>query len=301
MGNFGKERTLALPALVAAASSLLALTASTTALSKPGLSPNGLSIELAPASLLVANLEGLLNDEVLSVDGDLIHVGALQPARPFRIVQAGSATQRRSLDCLAAAVYHEARSEGEAGQRAVAQVVLNRVRHPSFPATVCGVVFQGAGRRTGCQFTFTCDGSLRRRRVPAAWEEALQIAEEALAGRVYAPVGTATHYHTNQVNPYWAGTLTRITELGAHIFYRWRGAPGELNAFTRYPAPEPAVALAAAEPSRGRTETRLAAAVTAPAAPVEKALPAPLDAPSMLSATGFSWRGDSRMSIGPAS
>jgi spore germination cell wall hydrolase CwlJ-like protein len=122
-------------------------------------------------------------------------------------------------DCLALAIYYEARSESEVGQRAVAQVVLNRVRDPAYPDDVCGVVFQGHERRTGCQFSFTCDGSMARRPEGRAWIRARDIAASALAGRSDAPVGNATHYHTTAIRPYWAPSLTRVTTIGAHIFY----------------------------------------------------------------------------------
>ncbi len=124
-----------------------------------------------------------------------------------------------SLGCLAAAIYHEARSEPEVGQRAVAQVVLNRVRHPGYPKTICDVVLQGALRVTGCQFTFTCDGSLARAPEPRAWSRAMDIAADALAGRNSAPVADATHYHTTAIRPYWASSLTKVAVLGSHIFY----------------------------------------------------------------------------------
>jgi hypothetical protein len=152
------------------------------------------------------------------------------PAAPFKL-EGEAWASRRALDCLTAAVYHEARSEGSDGQRAVAQVVLNRVRHPAFPASVCGVVYQGSGRRTGCQFSFTCDGSLGRRREPGAWGRAREIAAAALDGEVYAAVGNATHYHTRAILPYWASSLTRSASVGAHIFYRWRGGAGTAGAF----------------------------------------------------------------------
>jgi hypothetical protein len=160
----------------------------------------------------------------------------------------------RSLDCLARAVYYEARSEKEDGQRAVAQVVLNRVRHPAFPATVCGVVNQGAHLRTGCQFTFNCDGSLRFAPRGGAWDRARRIAAEALGGATYGPVGTATHYHTTAILPYWAGSLTRSAVVGAHVFYRWRGRQGTASAFTQsYAGLEPVtdapVSASAAEPA----------------------------------------------------
>jgi hypothetical protein len=161
--------------------------------------------------------------------GALIDVGA--PAKPFFSAGAGL-THARAQECLAQAVWYEAASESEAGQRAVAQVVLNRVAHPSWPNSVCGVVYQGSERQTGCQFTFTCDGSLARRPTSASWAQAQRIAADALAGNVYAPVGHATHYHTLWVNPYWASTLDHIGTIGAHRFYRLRGGAGEKTAFT---------------------------------------------------------------------
>src|SRR3546814_11094421 len=105
----------------------------------------------------------------------------------------------RALTCLADAVYYEAASESDAGQRAVAQVVLNRVRHPAFPATVCGVVFQGSERASGCQFSFACDGPMARTRAGAAWRQALSLAGWARGGSVFAPVGLGASYHTSEV------------------------------------------------------------------------------------------------------
>jgi hypothetical protein len=160
--------------------------------------------------------------------GALIDVGAA--ARPFYMPGTGISHLRAS-ECLAQAVWYEAASESEAGQRAVAQVVLNRVAHPSWPNSVCGVVYQGSERSTGCQFTFTCDGSLARRPGGASWARAQRIAAEALSGSVYAPVGLATHYHTLWVNPYWASSLDHIGTIGAHRFYRLRGGNGTAAAF----------------------------------------------------------------------
>ena len=136
-----------------------------------------------------------------------------------------------ALDCLAAAVYYEASGEGEAGERAVAQVVLNRVRHPAFPSTVCGVVYQGSDRQTGCQFTFTCDGSLARKPTEPGWSAARRLAGDALNGRVDQSIGMATHYHANYVVPYWAAELSKIAAVGNHIFYRWPGYWGRRAAF----------------------------------------------------------------------
>jgi len=149
-------------------------------------------------------------------------------ARPFAAVAGGNA-----LDCLADAVYYEARGEPLAGQRAVAQVVLNRVRHPAFPHSICGVVFQGSQRATGCQFSFTCDGSMRRGREAGAWAEARAIASAALSGYVFAPVGLATHFHATYVHPWWAGAMRRAVTVGAHVFYRWPGQWGDPLAFSR--------------------------------------------------------------------
>ncbi len=171
--------------------------------------------------------------------GALIDVGAA--ARPFYTPASGLAPVR-AQECLAQAVWYEAASESEAGQRAVAQVVLNRAVHPAWPSSVCGVVYQGSDRSTGCQFTFTCDGSLARRPGGAGWAQAQRIAADALSGNVYAPVGLATHYHTLWVNPYWAGSLDHIGSIGAHRFYRNRGASGQASAFTNaYAGFEPAV------------------------------------------------------------
>ncbi len=162
-------------------------------------------------------------------------------ARP--IFAAGSGIgHARAVQCLAQAVWYEAASESEGGQRAVAQVVLNRVAHPGWPGSVCGVVYQGSERSTGCQFSFTCDGSLARRATGPTWARAQRIAQEALSGEVYAPIGHATHYHTLWVNPYWAGTLDLVGTIGAHRFYRNRGRGGEKDAFTtRYSGTEPVV------------------------------------------------------------
>lgn len=137
----------------------------------------------------------------------------------------------RATECLTAAVYYEAASEPLDGQRAVAQVVLNRVRHPAFPHNVCGVVFQGAARKTGCQFSFTCDGSLLRKPSTAGWARARSVAIAALSGAVYAPVGWATHYHADYVVPKWARELGKTTSVGRHIFYRWNDGWGRPAAY----------------------------------------------------------------------
>lgn len=152
-------------------------------------------------------------------------------ARPFRF--AGSSEDlARATDCLAAAVLYEA-GDDAVGERAVAQVVLNRLRHPAFPKSVCGVVFEGAERITGCQFTFTCDGALARRPSAAGWKRAQEIATAALRGAVYKPVGQSTHYHTDWVVPYWQASLDKVAAVHTHLFFRWSGWWGTPPAFNR--------------------------------------------------------------------
>ena len=169
------------------------------------------------------------------------------PARAF-LLRTDALSRLRAIDCLTQAVYYEAASEGVDGGRAVAQVVLNRVRHPAYPNSVCGVVYQGSERRTGCQFTFTCDGSLLRTPSSYLWARSRQIAQEALAGRVFAAVGHSTHYHADYVLPYWADSLHKMTKVGRHIFYRIRGSLGSERAFAqRYAGQEAPPPLPVAE------------------------------------------------------
>ena len=126
----------------------------------------------------------------------------------------------RQLDCLTQAVYFEARGEVPRGQAAVAQVVMNRVKNPSFPKTVCGVVFQGAATH-GCQFSFACDGSMRRGRETGAWDRARRIAERTFSGVRLADIGAATHFHTTSVQPDWGPQMLRVAQVGLHVFYRF--------------------------------------------------------------------------------
>lgn len=151
-------------------------------------------------------------------------------ARPFKL-DGVETDMARAVDCLASAIFYEAGNETLDGQRAVAQVVLNRVRHPAFPKTVCGVVYQGQERRTGCQFSFTCDGSMARIPSAESWKRLQQLARSALTGSVYKPVGHATHYHTDWVVPVWSASLEKIRAEGTHLFFRWAGWWGTPPAF----------------------------------------------------------------------
>ena len=198
--------------------------------------PSALAAALAPAispePMPVDALQPLPEDAARLVNASIPVSALANPAaRPFFLKAKDLLDEARAVDCLTAAIYYEAGYESAAGQQAVAQVVLNRMRHPSYPKTVCGVVFQGSNRTTGCQFTFTCDGSLTRRPAPAVWERARKIAVEALNGKVMKSVGNATHYHANYVVPYWASSLAKVTTIGTHIFYRWNGGAGAPGAF----------------------------------------------------------------------
>jgi len=190
-----------------------------------------------------------------------IEVATVAPARPFAVKVPSEAKGRfqEAVRCLAQAIYYEAGGEPEEGQRAVAQIVLNRVRHPAFPHTVCGVVYQGSERVTGCQFTFTCDGSLARNPVPSIFARSERLAREALGGRVAAAVGNAVNYHADYVVPYWAASLAKVAKIGTHIFYGFRGALGDRSAFrSRYEVDAEGVApLIAPENAAGELTTAL--------------------------------------------
>ena len=190
-----------------------------------------LRIELAPAPA-IARLNVDDRAQIIASGSEAVARNAAipmtttaVPMRAFRLA-APSDTAANALKCLTQAIYYEAATEPLEGRRAVAQVVLNRVRHPAYPKSVCGVVYQGAELFTGCQFSFTCDGALLRAPMAGPWREAQQIAREALAGRVEPEVGTATHYHADYVLPRWAFQMDKIAQLGRHLFYRFEGSWG---------------------------------------------------------------------------
>lgn len=133
----------------------------------------------------------------------------------------GPAAREQATECLATVALYEAGNDRD-GQRAVIQVVLNCVGAPGFPKTVCGVVYQGANRKTGCQFSFSCDGSQQRRPEHDGWAQARHAARRALSGYVYPPVGRATHYHTDWMVPYWRASLVKVATVDSHIFYQRR-------------------------------------------------------------------------------
>lgn len=207
------------------------------------------------------------------------------PARPYVFRGLTALDRERAHYCLTAAIYYEAASESDDGMRGVAQTIINRVRHPSFPGTVCGVVFQGSQRAGVCQFTFACDGAMARAPERRNWLRASRVASAALGGQVYAKVGLATHYHTQAIWPRWGKSLVMTNIVGAHIFHRWRGRWGMPDAFRapylgREPVPGPYLPVAqqlailkgqGIAPGAGPLP-----ALTGAAAPLPDAAPAPL-------------------------
>ena len=197
-------------------------------------------------------------------------------ARPFRLPTADTLQSARDLDCLTDAVYYEARGETAAGQAAVAQVVLNRVRHTGFPKSVCGVVFQGVSD-DGCQFSFACDGSMHRPKEAEAWRRAEQVAARALTGFVMPAVGNATHFHAIGVQPGWGPGLLKVAQVGLHVFYKFGGYAGAPSSFNGQPqrstaedtgqAPTAPLETASADGGRVGGQYILASATTPQPAP----------------------------------
>ncbi len=166
----------------------------------------------APPPLI---LKQVAPQQALKVNAEIPLTGGPNPAAAPFVFKGSDTARTQALNCLASAVYYEAGNQDTDGERAVAQVVLNRVRHPAFPNSVCAVVYEGSTRPTGCQFTFTCDGSLGRQPDADGWRRAWKVAEDALSGAVYAPVGWATHYHADYVLPTWASSFWRRTRSSA--------------------------------------------------------------------------------------
>ena len=129
--------------------------------------------------------------------------------------------------CLAEAMYYEARGEGADGQKAIAEVIIQRTHDANYPMTICGVVHEGAKRHTGCQFSYTCDGSMSRPKNSIAWRKVRALAGNIMQGAVRLGylTGRATNFHAVSVQPVWADTLVRTAQVGNHIFYR-RGPAG---------------------------------------------------------------------------
>ena len=237
-------------------------------------SASTISVRIAPAKaaqLISATSGARVNDfQAIGDQAKLINAalpfagGPVHAAQPFAL-GGSDLDQRRALLCMTQAVYYEAGYEPVEGRRAVAQVVLNRMRHPAFPKSVCGVVYQGAGSGV-CQFTFVCDGALYRAPARDAWLRAEEIARQALDGYVEKAVGEATHYHADYVAPRWAPLLAKVARIGQHIFYRWPGAWGQPTAFTgRYIGePRDPLSMRPARPTYAPSTTAEVAEVAGP-------------------------------------
>jgi spore germination cell wall hydrolase CwlJ-like protein len=244
------------------------------------LSPTDPPVAVQPQVLPSQAFETLAPDEARLINAAVPFSSEInRAARPFTL-SAEAETRARALHCLTEAVYYEAAFEPVEGKRAVAQVVLNRLRHPLYPKTVCGVVFQGSQLRTGCQFTFTCDGSLAKPPVAWAWKESEVVAEQALSGHVAKSVGAATHYHADYVAPYWLTSLSKVAKIGTHIFYRWPGRLGEPQTFNGVYAgyeapPAEAGATLAGETEAPRDPGLVLAAIGGPIEAVEPRVAAP--------------------------
>jgi hypothetical protein len=239
---------------------------------------------VADTSVGLGDVVGL---QALTANAALQVSSGFNPAASAYVFRAATPLdQMRSLDCLAQAVYYEAGNQSDDGQRAVAQVVLNRVRHPAWPKSVCGVVYQGPLRAGGgCQFTFTCDGSLGNAPGGMDWARARRIAADALAGYTFAPVGLATHYHANYVYPAWAPHMVKVAEIGAHEFYRLPGLAGAPGAFTgAYAGNEPVPHPAAYLPFL-RRDAAAAIASAQPAAPAPPPIPSDIPQQARWAAT----------------
>ncbi len=181
-----------------------------------------------PARLILASEragDGLRARGVAQLAGADAHAMLVQAALRGPLADTGVEPDKtisaRELGCMAQAVYYEARGETYRGQVAVAEVVMNRARSGVYPGSICGVVYQGSHRATGCQFTFTCDGSLERRPRGAAWARAQQVARQVMLGYTRPITARATHYHTTAVDPYWSSSLIETGRVGDHIFYRF--------------------------------------------------------------------------------
>lgn len=146
-------------------------------------------------------------------------LAGLKPFQPVLLRHASDVTKAQR--CLAEAIYYEARGESFRGQMAVAEVVVNRVRSSVYSDDLCRVVYQGSHLSTGCQFTFTCDGSLGRTPRGPAWERAKMLAAQVLMGFARPMTQRATHYHTTDITPYWSASLVETTRVGSHVFYRF--------------------------------------------------------------------------------
>ena len=147
-------------------------------------------------------------------DGVTVQNAVVKPSIEIKL-----ADLERERRCLVEGIYYEARGERAAGQRAVAEVVLNRVVSSRYPNTICGVVYQGA-KSGRCQFSFACSNVMTKPRDMMAWRKAQRMAHYVLSGKLQSSIGAATFYHASYVNPYWAPHMVEVAKIGQHVFYR---------------------------------------------------------------------------------
>lgn len=189
--------------------------------------PDILALGYAPVPADLAQespFDSILTDKAKKNDGRFIppvskadHPWAAEPLP-------ASAFEPQQQKCLAEAVYFEARGESLKGQAAVAQVVLNRVRNPAYPNSVCGVVYQNVNWYNRCQFSFACDGKKHRVTELRPWHTAQAVAKAVSAGQIWLPdIGSATHYHAAYIHPQWAAFMDKMEKIGSHVFYRTKG------------------------------------------------------------------------------
>lgn len=153
----------------------------------------------------------------------LAYARANAPATADLPTEPATQVSDKELWCLATAIYFEARGESYRGQVAVAQVVQNRVKDHRYPDTICGVVFQNQNKRNACQFSFACDGIPETVTERKPWEQAEDIATKVASGELYlTEVGDSTHYHATYVRPAWAPRMTKVTQIGLHVFYKFK-------------------------------------------------------------------------------
>jgi spore germination cell wall hydrolase CwlJ-like protein len=181
--------------------------------------------------VLVAALAIILATASAAIGASLTYVPSVEkPVQPVRAVSAPAprpATDSVMVQllnehrCLSEVLYYEARGEGQGGQKAIAEVVFHRMNHGNYGHSICAVVYEGSSH-PGCQFSFTCNGDMRRPRQAAAWRESEKLAAEILTGQVPLKnaTGGATNFHAVSVEPEWADTLEKTTQIGNHIFYR---------------------------------------------------------------------------------
>jgi spore germination cell wall hydrolase CwlJ-like protein len=177
----------------------------------------------APDYARASPFEALLQDEMPN-DGRFIPPMAKGDHSWMQNPLPASVFSKPEQACLANGIYFEARGESVRGQAAVAQVILNRVRNPAYPNSICGVVYQNDRWFNRCQFSFACNGRKKRIDSPANYKTAQDVAMAVTAGKIFIPeVGSSTHYYANYVHPGWARTMQKMTRIGLHIFYRTYG------------------------------------------------------------------------------